>query len=115
MRPVVESILVELLGRHKQDGRVQLNDIAEVIGERSLTYDEVEGLVTCLEAEGLEVGEPLDPRDIDVMRAVLGAARRLRIELGRRPTVDQIALASGHPARAVRRALENGSRLGTSK
>jgi Sigma-70 region 3 len=112
VRPVVESILVELIGRHKQDGRVHLNDIAEVIGDRALTYDEVEGLVTCLEAEGLEVGEPPDAREIGVMRDVLATARRLRGELGRRPKVDEIAKLSGHPARAVRRALENGSRLG---
>jgi hypothetical protein len=111
VRPVVESILVELLGRHKHDGRVHLDDIAEVIGDRALSYDEVEGLVTCLEAEGLEVGEPLDARDIAVMRDVLTAARRLRVELARRPNVDEIAKATGHPARAVRRALENGGRL----
>jgi hypothetical protein len=111
VRPVVESILVELLGRHKKDRRVHLNDIAEAIGDRSLTYDEVEGLVTCLEAEGLEVGEPLDERDVSVMKDVLASARHLRVALGRSPKVDEIANASGHPARAVRRALENGRSL----
>ena len=112
MRPVVESILVELLGRHKDDGRVHLNDIAEVIGDRSLSYEEVEGLVTCLEAEGLEVGEPLDARDIAVIRDVLAAARRLRGELGRRPNVDEISRSTGHPVRAVRRRARGQARLG---
>jgi hypothetical protein len=111
VRPVVESILVELIGRHKVDGRVHLNDIAEVIGDRALTYEEVDGLVTCLEDEGLVVGEPLDERDIHVMRDVLKIARSLGIELNRRPSVEEIAHRSGHPARAVRRALENGRDL----
>jgi hypothetical protein len=111
VRPVVESIFVELLQRHRADGRVHLNDIAEVIGDRSVSYEEVEGLVTSLEEEGLEVGEPLDDRDVRVMREVFSAARTLGAELSRRPSIEEIAARSGHPARAVRRALENGRDL----
>jgi hypothetical protein len=48
----VESILNELLTRHRSEGRVDLNDIAEVIDARSVTYEEVELIITRLEAEG---------------------------------------------------------------
>jgi hypothetical protein len=108
MRPLVLAILDELLTRHRSSGRVHLNDIAEVIDARPVTYDEVEQLITRLEAEGLEVGEPLNNHDIGVLRHVLTCARRLRSELRRKPTVNEVARDSGYPAHAVRRALEHG-------
>lgn len=112
MRPVVESILGELLTRHRATGHVHLNDIAEVIGDRSVTYDEVEHLIVSLEAEGLRVGEPLDGQDIAVIKQVLESARALRAELERAPTVEEIAARSGLAPHAVRRALEYGKSAG---
>lgn len=87
---------------------MHLNDLAEVIGTRAVTYDEVELLITRLEEEGLRVGELLDTQDIDVMQAVLTVARRLRDTLCRPPTVDEVAAASGYAPHQVRRALEHG-------
>lgn len=107
MRPLVEAIVTELLARHRAAGRVHLNDIDEVIGARPISYDEVDAIVARLEAEGLVVGEPPDAAAIAVMREVLASARRLRSALGRAPTVDEIALDSGHEAHVVRRALES--------
>jgi len=108
MRPLIQSILDDLLARHRASGRVDLNDIEEVIGARAVSYDEVEHIVDRLEAEGLRVGESLDVIDVDVMKAVIAAARSLRASLGRTPTVVEIAASSGHPAHVVRRALERG-------
>ena len=104
----MQALLAELLKRHKISGIVHLNDIAEVINARAVSYDEVEFLITGLEAEGLHVGEPLGHHDVGVMRAVLDSARRLRAELRRAPTIDEIASDSGLPAHAVRRSLEHG-------
>ena len=116
MRPLLEGIFDELVARHGGGGpgsaHIHLNDIAEAIGDRSVTYDEVEALVDRLEGRGFRVGEPLDADDIAVMRAVLACARRLRVELGRKPTVDEVARASAQPAHAVRRALEHAARAG---
>jgi hypothetical protein len=109
VRTVVEGIYQDLLSRHTEAGHVHLNDLAEVIGPRAVTPDEVEELVTRLEAAGLRVGEELDAADVRVMREVLTGARRLRARLGRRPTVDEIAADTGHPGHAVRRALEHGA------
>ncbi|MCC6552204.1 MAG: hypothetical protein IT372_04170 [Polyangiaceae bacterium] len=110
MRPLIETILGELLARHRATGRVDLNDIAEVIGARAVTYDEIEHVIDRLEAEGLRVAEPLRGQDVVVMRAVIVSALRLRARLHRRPTVDEIAAECGHPPHAVRRALEHGRR-----
>ncbi|KYF63717.1 hypothetical protein BE15_09335 [Sorangium cellulosum] len=89
---------------------MDLNDIAEVIDRRAVSYEEVEHIIDRLESEGLRVAEPLDPGDVEVLRAVLESARRLAAELGRRPTLGEIALACGHAPHAVRRALEQAGR-----
>ncbi len=109
MRPLVKTILDQLLVRHRSGGRVDLNDIAEVIDARAISYEEVEQIIVCLEQEGLRVGEPLTGRDVGVLRSVIVTAHRLTAKLRRRPTVDEIASESGHPTHTVRRALEHGS------
>ncbi|MDI1476717.1 sigma-70 domain-containing protein [Polyangium sp. y55x31] len=108
MRPVIQSIIDELYARHHPSGRVDLNDIAEIIGPRGVSYEEVDHIVDRLEALGLVVGEPIDANEVSVMKRVLGAARSLRTSLGRNPTIAEIAVSSGHPAHVVRRALERG-------
>lgn len=111
MRPIIDSIVEALVSRHRGSGRVDLNDIAEVIGPNAVAYDEVEHIVERLEAQGLRVGEPLTPQDVAVMRRIIVSAHRLRAKLRRRPTIDEIAVESGHPTHAVRRALEAAGRV----
>jgi len=108
MRPIIMTIVDTLLGRHRAEGRVDLNDIAEVIGPRSISYEEVEYIVARLEAEGLLVGEPMNAADVRVMRVIINAARNLRNALRRTPTIAEVSRASGHPPHVVRRALERG-------
>lgn len=105
VRPIVESILSELLSQHRGTGRVALDDIAEVIDARAVTYEEVELIVDRLEAEGLSVGEPLGGQEIAVLRCVIVTGHRLTAKLRRRPTIPELALHSGHPESTVRRAL----------
>lgn len=105
MRPLVETILSELLARHRSAGRVDLDDIAELIDARPVTYEEVEHIVDRLEAEGLCIGEPLDGQAIGIMRGVIVAGHRLTAQLRRRPTIDELAAHSGYSPSAVRRAL----------
>lgn len=108
VRPDLHLIVQELVERHRSSGRVDLNDIDEVIGTRAVSYDDVEEIVTLLEAAGLRVGEPLDDEDIRVMQDILKSAQRLRQSLCRPPTVAEVSGDSGHPPHAVRRALERG-------
>jgi hypothetical protein len=113
VRPVVQEILGELLARHRGTGRVHLDDLAEVIGVRAVTPEEIEHLIDQLEAAGLRVGEALDERDVSDLRTVLDSARRLRASLGRRPSVEEIAGDAGLPDHAVRRALDHATRART--
>src|SRR5262245_14281775 len=91
VRPDLHIVVRELLARHRPSGKVDLNDIDEVIGTRPLSYDDVEEIITLLEAAGLRVGEPLDDEDIRVMQDILSSAQRLRQSLGRPPTVAEIS------------------------
>lgn len=109
-RPLIDGIVIELLARHQSSGRVDLNDIAEVIDARAVTYEEVDAIITRLESEGLRVGDTLTEREVEVVRSVVAAARSLNTTLRRRPTVEEIAAESGHSAHTVRRALEHGGR-----
>ena len=108
MRPLIEEIFQALLARHRDAGRVHLNDVSEVIGGRAVTPEEIEHLIDRLEAAGLPVGEALDDQDVDALRAVLESARRLQVSLGRRASVEEIAADTRRPAHEVRRALEQG-------
>jgi hypothetical protein len=107
VRDVLERVLDDLLARYREAGHVHLDDLAAAIGVNAVSQDEVDELVSRLEAEGLRVGEDLDERDMPWISDVLASARRLAAALGRRPTVDEIAADCGKPARAVRRALEH--------
>ncbi|HRI63871.1 MAG TPA: sigma-70 domain-containing protein [Polyangium sp.] len=109
MRPIISSIFEELVARHRESKRIDLDDIAEVIGSRAVSQDEVEYLVDRLEAEGFSVGEGIDASDVEVMQVVLSKARELHRSLGRRPTVDEIAQGLSMPTYVVRRALERAS------
>lgn len=106
MRPIISTILEQLVTRHRDSKRIDLDDVADVIGTRAVSYDEVEELVDRLEAEGFSVGEGIGSSDVEVMQHVLLHARTLRVSLGRNPTVDEIATAAVKPVYVVRRALE---------
>jgi hypothetical protein len=108
MRPVVMRVVGVILERYAESGRVDLNDIEEVIGAEAVTYEDVEMIVERLEQEGLAVGEPMGEEDVDLMREVIETARRVREEKGGTPTVEEIAEGCGRPAYVVRRALERG-------
>jgi hypothetical protein len=114
MRPFVSGVIDALVERHGRTKRVDLNDIAEVIGTEAVSYDEVEAIITELERRGCRVGGEPSAREMALLGEVLAAARSLNATLGRRPTIDEIATEAGQPSFVVRRALENASSLGTS-
>ena len=115
VRPLISELFDQLVVRHRESRRIDLDDIAEVIGTRAVSYDEVDHLVERLESEGFSVGEGIDESDVETMRRVLEEARQLRVALGRTPTVDEIAAAVGKPVYAVRRALERAGGKVTGK
>lgn len=106
VRPLISELFDQLVARHHESRRIDLDDIADVIGTRAVSYDEVDHLVDRLESAGFSVGEGIDVEDVETMQRVLEQARQLRVALGRTPTVDEVAAAACTPVHAVRRALE---------
>ncbi len=103
----------ELVALHKVGEAVfpvDLDDIAQVIGLRAVSYEEVELIVDALEAEGLTVGEELRLADVDALRRLIGAARGLRDSLGRPPTSAELAAKTGLPAGTVAVMLRRARR-----
>ena len=115
MRPFIAEIIESLVVRHGIATRVDLNDIAEVIGGRAVSYDEVDLIITTLQQRGCQVGGEPSVREMALLGEVLQAARRLREQLERQPSVDEIAAAIEQPTFVVRRAVESGGALGRSK
>jgi hypothetical protein len=109
VRPLISAIYDELVTRHGDVKRIDLDDIDDVIGARAVTYEEVEYLVDRLEAAGFSVGEGIEAPDVEIMQLVLMQARSLQLSLGRKPTIDEIASASSKPSYVVRRALERAT------
>lgn len=112
MRPLIAEIVEQLTLRHETTSRVDLNDIAEIIGTRAVSYEEVEQIIAELETRGCSVGGPPTAREMALLGEVLAAARTLRAKLERKPTVAEIAEEAAQPAFVVRRALENASAMG---
>ncbi len=108
---LVDEVLDALRGRHETTQRIDLNDIAEVIGTRAVSYEEVEQIIVTLEGEGLRVDQNPTAHEMGLLQRVLENARKLRKELGRNPTVEEIAHAAELPLFVVRRALENANAL----
>jgi hypothetical protein len=102
LRPELRVILDALLERRER--ALSLNTVAEAIGARAVTHDEIGELLDALESAGHSIS--LDKTSArESLASVLGSARALRRELGRSPTSDEIAVRSGLSLDAVRLAL----------
>jgi Sigma-70 region 3 len=106
LRPPLRAILEELLASSVDARFVSLDALGEAIGTVALSTDEIDAIVTALEAEGRTVGEPEAALGTARLAAVLETARVLARELGRAPTRAEIAARAGMTDAAVRHALE---------
>ena len=101
VKPELVEVLQALAGRT----RVSLDELADAIGARAVSFDDIDALMRALEAAGTEVAAPMGGDGEARLRVVLPAARALRSELGRAPTVDEIAERTAIPRDRVRVAL----------
>lgn len=101
MRRELREVLDALAGR----AEVSLDELADTIDERFVSYEDVDALMHALEARGTRVVGPEGGGGEKRLFAVLGVARALTAELGRRPSVDEIATRASMPRDLVWRAL----------
>ena len=102
LRPELRVILDALLQRRER--ALSLDTVAEAIGARAVTPDEIGELLDALESAGCSIAlEKTSARAS--LSGVLGSARELKQELGRSPTSHEIAARSGLSLESVRLAL----------
>lgn len=97
------EIIARLLAR---DGQViELDTIGDEIGELAVSVDDIDRIITALEADGRLVGTPQPVAASADLGRVLQAARSLRASLGRTPTAPEIAAHAELELSSVRSAL----------
>lgn len=102
------GLLETLLAGNPEGATIDLDTFAEATAPLGLTHEEIGELLDALEQQGRKVGatETVDLRQ--ELRAVLDAARALRGEHGRTPTLSELVERTGRSVVVVRRALQFG-------
>lgn len=106
MRKDLQAVVDALLLASERSKTVTLDAIGEAIGTKAVGTEEVDAIVSALEARGRKVLAPEGQRGEGHLRDVIAAARALKSELGRTPSAKEIAARSGLDERDVRHALE---------
>ena len=104
LRSELRDVLNRLRASGVALGEVSLDAIGEALSSMSVSLDEIDALITALEAEGLPVVAPQGGRGESQLRRVVDAARELN-QSGRRPTLMAIASQTGLTRDQVRHAL----------
>jgi hypothetical protein len=112
MRPELRAVIDEILREVPSGGELTLDRLGDAMGARAFSTDEIDHAMEALERAGRRVVGPRGGGGSDRLRAVLEAARAIRRDAGRAPTVDEIAARTGLPADVVRAALALGRVMG---
>jgi hypothetical protein len=103
MRAELTTIVERLLALAREE--LSLDDVAQVIGAAQVSVDEIDQIFRALEDQGRRIVQEA-PRAVSAeLGLTLAAARRLRSQLGRSPTPEEIASQAGIPLGSVRSAL----------
>jgi hypothetical protein len=102
LRPELRAVVSGLLQR--PDATLNLDDIAEAIGDLLVSTDEIDEIFSAIEAKrSVDAEPPVGARES--LARVLASARALKQELGRAPAPSEIEQHSGLSAASVRLAL----------
>lgn len=105
MRAELQAIVDALLASSADSREVSLDALGEAIGARAITSEEIDAMIGALEAAGRKIIGPEGGAGEALLKDVVAAARALAPELGRKPTVAEIAAKSGLSAAQVHHAL----------
>lgn len=102
LRPELRSVVDALLARGSAS--LSLDEVAEAIGELAVSAEEIDELLSAVEAHVPIDAEPKVSAREGLGR-VLASARSLKAELGRAPLPGEIAEHSGLSLESVRLSL----------
>jgi hypothetical protein len=105
IRPELQAIIDVLLLATEESHEVSLDTLGEAIGARAVSYVEIDEMLAVLESAGRRVVGATDLRGEEQLRTVVATAKVLSGELGRRPTINEIAERAGLSVAQVKHAL----------
>ena len=105
MQPELKAVLDALLAESKDSSEVSLDALGEALGTHAISTDDVDEIMHALEDAGRKVIGPEGGGGEDDLKIVVATARALVGELGRKPSVAEIAKRSGLTEEDVRHAL----------
>lgn len=105
LRAELEGVAERLLAASEDARVVSLDAIGEAIGVLAVSTDEVDRLISVLEERGRSVVGPEGGGGEGRLREVVLAARAMTSELGRRPSVAELAARTRLSEEQVRHAL----------
>jgi hypothetical protein len=103
--PSLREVFASLLAASEQTRVVELDAVGEALGVLAVSYDEIDALISALEAAGRSVQGPLGGGTEGRLKRVVEASRALSQENGRRPTLREVALRADLSEEQVRHAL----------
>ncbi len=112
--PKLEVVARRLLAAAERSGsnEISLDAIGDAIGVIPVSTEDVDALMTLLEAAGARVTGPEGQRGVANLQRVIPAARALATRLGRAATLAELASETGLGEDDVRHALALGRVMG---
>ena len=95
LRPELQRVYAQLRAQSAVSGKVELDTIGHALGTLSVSTDEIDALVSALERDGREIVGPTGGGTEAQLKQVVSAARALKAELARRPTLREVAQRAG--------------------
>jgi hypothetical protein len=105
LRRDLQAIVDKLIKESGASGTVSLDALGDAIGTASVSYTDVDAIISTLEAHDRRVEAPTEGRGEEYLRLVVEAVRTLSRESGRKPSLTEIALRTRLSIEQVRHAL----------
>jgi hypothetical protein len=113
LSPHLQPIFDALRSAHPNG--LTLDELAEELLRKPVSYPDIEELIAALEADGIDLEGPSSPARPEELARVLDSARAFAAEHRRRPTVAELAERAGLSPLVVRRALHLGKSAAQEK
>jgi len=113
LSPHLQPIFDALKAAHP--GGLTLDELAEELIRKPVSYPDIEELIGALEAAGIDLEGPGTPARPAELSRVLDSARAFAAENRRRPTIAELAERAGLSPIVVRRALHLGKSAAQEK
>jgi hypothetical protein len=105
LRRELRVIIDKLVASSVASRQISLDALGQAIGLQSVSYAEIDAMISAIEARDRRVEATTEGRGEEYLKLVVGAVRTLSGELGRRPSLTEIALRTRLSLEQVRHAL----------